>query len=145
MANVFDVAKYILSEIGEISTMKLQKLCYYSYVENLIKNNTPLFHEKFEAWVNGPVCRDLWNIHKGKFYITKSEIQNNLLSKTGLCEDDKNIINNVIEEYSSLSGAQLSEKTHKEQPWIDAIRGDTASVKNTRHIISDDSIKKFYS
>jgi len=36
MSNVFDVAKYILSALGEVSTMKLQKLCYYSLVEGLI-------------------------------------------------------------------------------------------------------------
>lgn len=30
MANVFDTAKYILEQSGPMSTMKLQKLCYYS-------------------------------------------------------------------------------------------------------------------
>ncbi len=30
MANVFDTAKYILEQKGDMSTMKLQKLCYYS-------------------------------------------------------------------------------------------------------------------
>lgn len=30
MANVFDVAKYILEKKGIMSTMKLQKLCYYA-------------------------------------------------------------------------------------------------------------------
>ena len=32
MANVFDTAKYILEQSGSMSTMKLQKLCYYSQV-----------------------------------------------------------------------------------------------------------------
>ncbi len=30
MANVFDTAKHILEQSGSVSTMKLQKLCYYS-------------------------------------------------------------------------------------------------------------------
>ena len=30
MGTVFDVAKYILSKTGSITTWKLQKLCYYS-------------------------------------------------------------------------------------------------------------------
>lgn len=30
MANVFDVAAYILEKEGEMTTMKLQKLCYYA-------------------------------------------------------------------------------------------------------------------
>lgn len=144
MANVFDVAKYILSEIGDISTMKLQKLCYYSLVKGIVAGNIIMFPEKFEAWVNGPVCRELWNIHKGAFYIGKSSIPNILLSKDGLDAECKRYINDTLEKYSSKSGTELSEQTHREQPWIDSIR-DTNMVKNTRHIISYDSIKAFYS
>ena len=53
MANVFDVAKYILNSVGgDISTMKLQKLCYYSQAWSLAWGET-LFNEDFEAWSNG--------------------------------------------------------------------------------------------
>lgn len=143
MANVFDVSKYILSEIGEISTMKLQKLCYYSLVKGIVEGNIIMFPEKFEAWVNGPVCRELWNVHKGTFYIDKTKILNDLLSGDGLSAEYKKYINETLEKYSSKSGTELSELTHKEQPWIDSIR-DTNTVKNTRHIISYESIKQFY-
>ena len=144
MANVFDVAKYILSEIGEISTMKLQKLCYYSLVRGIVDGDMVIFPEKFEAWVNGPVCRELWNVHKGAFYIDKTKIPNYLLSGSGLSAECKKYINETLEKYSNKSGTELSEMTHKEQPWIDSIR-DANTVKNTRHIISYDSIKQFYS
>ena len=60
MANVFDVAKYILEKLGTLSTMKLQKLCYYCQAWSLVWDDTPLFDEKFEAWANGPVCRELF-------------------------------------------------------------------------------------
>ena len=30
MADIIDVAKYILEKCGTMTTMKLQKLCYYS-------------------------------------------------------------------------------------------------------------------
>ena len=56
MANVFDVAKYILQRTGKISTWKLQKLCYYSQAWTLAWTGKPLFEEEFEAWRNGPVC-----------------------------------------------------------------------------------------
>jgi uncharacterized phage-associated protein len=29
MISIFDVCKYILQKMDEVSTMKLQKLCYY--------------------------------------------------------------------------------------------------------------------
>lgn len=110
MANIFDVAKYILTEIGGVSTMKLQKLCYYSLVESLRRDpEQPLFRERFEAWANGPVCRELFDVHKGKFTVNKAMIPNKLLSDDFSSEDAK-IVSEVIEKYGVFSGAELSEK-----------------------------------
>lgn len=36
MATVFDTAKYILEKRGAMSTMKLQKLCYYAQAWSLV-------------------------------------------------------------------------------------------------------------
>ena len=55
MATVFDAAKFILERKGQMSTMKLQKLCYYAQVWSLVWDDYPLFDEDFEAWANGPV------------------------------------------------------------------------------------------
>ena len=52
MANVFDTAKYILEQSGSMSTMKLQKLCYYSQAWSLVWDDSPLFDEDFQAWAN---------------------------------------------------------------------------------------------
>ena len=52
MANVFDIAKYIIEKKGtngRMSTMKLQKLCYYAEAWSLVWE-APLFEEDFEAW-----------------------------------------------------------------------------------------------
>lgn len=143
MANVFDVAKYILTEIGDMSTMKLQKLCYYSLVESIKKNPAkPLFREKFEAWANGPVCRELFDIHKGKFSINKAMIPNKLLSRNFTSEDAK-IISYVIEEYGRFTGAELSEKTHSENPWKIA-RAGYLPAENCRIEITNKDIYEFY-
>ena len=57
---VYDVAQYILNSIGgEISAMKLQKLCYYSQAWTLAWDDKELFPEEFLRWDNGPVCREL--------------------------------------------------------------------------------------
>lgn len=141
MANIFDVAKYILNEIGEISTMKLQKLCYYSQVNSLKLKDKILFAEDFEAWANGPVCRALFNVHKGKFSLQAKDIPNSLL--TNLSVEEKNVINETIETYGAYSGAELSAKTHSEDPWKDARNGIEAS-KNCSKKITKASIKRFY-
>ena len=43
MANVFDVAQYILKKSGTLTTMKLQKLLYYSQAWSLAWDGVPLF------------------------------------------------------------------------------------------------------
>lgn len=36
MAIIFDTARYILEKEGQMSTMKLQKLCYYCQAWSLV-------------------------------------------------------------------------------------------------------------
>lgn len=143
MANVFDVAKYILTEVGEVSTMKLQKLCYYSLVESIKKDfSHPLFHEKFEAWANGPVCRELFDVHKGKFTINKAMIPNKKLSND-FTSADAEIVSYVIEKYGVFSGAELSAKTHNEEPWKKARQGYSSTASCNVKIKNSD-ICEFY-
>lgn len=142
MANVFDVAKYILTEIGEVSTMKLQKLCYYSFIDRMATSGEKLFDEGFEAWANGPVCRALFNVHKGKFTCTAAMIPNNLLLND-LTQEELNSINRTLEKYGSMTGAELSEQTHKEKPWLDARKGLPLSARCTKRITLN-SIREYY-
>jgi len=144
MSNVFDVAKYILSALGEVSTMKLQKLCYYSLVEGLISpKHVAIFSNKIEAWVNGPVCRDLWNVHRGHFSINKNMIPNSLLSKTGIPIAYKNYIDSALEKYGKMDGDKLSALAHSEKPWKDAIK-NVNSVRNSSNVITHQAIIEFY-
>ena len=46
MAHVVDVAAYILECLGSVSTMKLQKLTFYSQAYYLVEHGTPLFPER---------------------------------------------------------------------------------------------------
>jgi hypothetical protein len=50
---------------------KLQKLVYYSQVWSLVWNERPLFNERIEAWANGPVVPDLYQLHRGSFLVTR--------------------------------------------------------------------------
>ena len=141
MANVFDVAKYILDSIGgEISTMKLQKLCYYAQAWTLVWDDKPLFEEDFEAWMNGPVCRELFNIHKGCFAVSSDIIPNKKLTNT-LTQNQISNIDRVVDFYGEKTGGWLSELTHKEDPWK-----NVWSLSNKNNvIISKESIKNYYS
>lgn len=43
MANVLDVAAYVLAKRGPMTAMKLQKLVYYSQAWHLVWDEEPLF------------------------------------------------------------------------------------------------------
>jgi len=68
--SVYDVAKYILDKLGMITTMKLQKLVYYSQAWSLVWDEAPLYEEEIQAWSNGPVIPKLYYYHRGNYYIT---------------------------------------------------------------------------
>lgn len=120
MATVFDVAKYILNKNGDMSTMKLQKLCYYSQAWSLVWDDKPLFEEEFEAWVNGPVCRELFNEHKGVFRISQRDISGDI---NNLKKEQIETINIVLDHYGNKDAQWLSTLTHMEKPWRDARSG----------------------
>ena len=65
MAEVVSVAAYVLHKLGYSTTMKLQKIVYYSQAYSLVSRNRPLFTERIEAWVNGPVVPELFDLHRG--------------------------------------------------------------------------------
>jgi uncharacterized phage-associated protein len=118
MVNIFDVARYILHAIGgDISTMKLQKLCYYCQAWHLAWKGEPLFQEDFRRWNNGPVCRELYDVHKKCFTISEEIIPCNLFSCDFVDDYVSAIIDRILEDYGKFDGAQLSEITHEEDPW----------------------------
>lgn len=97
--------------------MVLQKLCYYSQSLYLVRHDgNPLFPEDFESWRNGPVCYDLFQKHRGKFFIEAKDLQPEVSRKV-FTEDQLKAMDDVCERYGSWTGKQLSQKTHQEEPW----------------------------
>lgn len=119
MANVYDVAAYILKKIGPMTAMKLQKLVYYSQAWSLVWDEKPLFPERIEAWANGPVVPALYECHRGEFQINSlpSGNPNNFTSTE--CET----IDEVLKFYGNKSSQWLSDLTHREDPWLEARKG----------------------
>ena len=114
MANVFDVAKYILNRCGAMSAMKLQKLCYYSQAWSLVWDDRPLFEEEFHAWANGPVCKELFYKTQGKYLVNADDEEGSIENLTDIQRDS---IDKVLEHYASHDAQWLSRLTHLEEPW----------------------------
>lgn len=139
MADVQDVASYIVSQRGPMTTMKLQKLAYYSQAWHLVWDGVPLFHSRIEAWMNGPVVRDLYNRHRGHFHLTEWPAGN----PARLASSEVETIDAVLAAYGDLTPQQLSDLTHSEQPWQEARHG-LAPTDRSDKPISLETMQEFY-
>lgn len=144
MANVCDVAKYILARCGRVSTWKLQKLCFYAQAWALAwHDNEPLFNEDFEAWANGPVCRALYNEHRGMYMIQEDQLSGGDIKN--LSESQVEDIDAVLEFYGEKEPYWLREQTHSEEPWINARkRAKCADGESCDEIITKEEIGLYY-
>lgn len=140
MANVFDVAKYILEKQGRMSTMKLQKLCYYCQAWSLVWDDCELFPEEFHAWANGPVCEELFHQTKGQYSVTAADEPGN---SDNLSDAQKETIDAVLEYYSVHDAQWLSRLTHMEDPWKLA-RVGCADGESGNAVISKESMAIYY-
>lgn len=139
---VFDVAKYILSSKGAMSTMKLQKLVYYCQAWALVWDEKPLFKEEIQAWANGPVVPELYNVHRGYFSIELDELKRG--DKSNLNEEQIDTIDSVLNYYAGRSAKWLIDLTHMESPWLEAREGLSPDERSNK-IISLESMAEYYS
>ena len=141
MIKVFDIAKYILSKKGKMTSIKLQKLCYYSQAWSLVWDGIPLFNEEFEAWPNGPVCVELDKKLNNKFVINKNFFDDK--KSINLSVEQKQTIDAVLDAYGDKDGYYLMQLTHIEKPWKDA-RGSRDIAATCNNIISKKSMQVYY-
>lgn len=123
-ASVLDVAAYIIEKVKlrTETTFWLQKLVYYSQVSSLVNFKTPLFHQKIEAWANGPVVRELFEKHRGVKKLSAWNTKD-LGNPSVLNRNQRLSIDWALDKYASLSGEILSDLTHNEKPWNQARSG----------------------
>lgn len=140
MASVHDVAAHILKRGGSMSTMKLQKLAYYSQAWHLVWAEAPLFDDEIQAWMNGPVVRTLYDEHKGRFTISDWPKGDS----SRLTDEERANIDAVFDAYGKYSGQQLSELSHSEEPWK-VTRGDVPDGWGSSKVIDPELIQAYYS
>ncbi|MCY4233389.1 MAG: DUF4065 domain-containing protein [Bacteroidetes bacterium] len=139
MVSVFDVVAYILDKKGTVSTWKLQKLVYYCQAWSLVWDETPLFDEEIQAWINGPVCPVLYEQHKGSFFV--SEISGG--KPENLNHTQIETIDAVLDFYGDKPPQWLSTLTHMEDPWKKARRGLPPRERG-KNVITLESMAEYY-
>ena len=143
MVSAIDVAAYILERVGNVTTMKLQKLVYYSQVRYLVTSGIPLFDNRIEAWANGPVVPDLFRLHSGKYMVGPGDLGSSGSSDV-LSEQQRLAAEKAVELFGSYSGERLRELTHSEAPWVDAREGYEPGERCEVEITVD-AIRRYYS
>ena len=139
MARVDDVAAYILDKLGPMGPMKLQKLLYYCQVWHLVWEEEPLFDAEFQAWVNGPVVFEVYDQHRGCFSVEEWGSGD----PREVSQQATEVINDVLADYGSLEGHQLSRLTHSEDPWREA-RDNLGTSERSGRIIDKERIRDYY-
>jgi uncharacterized phage-associated protein len=121
MVNIFDVARHIIKTLGgEISPMKLQKLCYYCQAWHAVFNNgKPFFKERFLKLDYGPVCKELWKETRGERFVSVDDIPGEDYPLDGKQNETSEY---VLAKYGKLDSFELSVLTHCEDPWKNAER-----------------------
>lgn len=123
---IHDVTDFIISRLvdggGYLNQLKLQKLLYYTQAWHLAHFSTPLFIGRFQAWVHGPVNREIFNRFRSTkmLYseVGREDIIDGFNSEQSLPEDTQEFIEVILETYGPLTGDQLETLTHHEDPWI---------------------------
>lgn len=138
--NIYQIAKWFL-EKSPMNQKKLQKLCYYTQAWAYVFENKKINFE-FEAWVHGPVNRDLWNKLRDYGY---SEISVSVLQNFA-CNFDENTIDlleQVWKVYGPLNAIELENLSHSEEPWENARKG-YGTFEPSSEIISALDMREYY-
>lgn len=150
--NVITLAEYILSHLGDMSHLKLQKLIYMVEGYHLAYFGEELISEDFQAWTHGPVCRQVFDILKDKSilygditYVPEENKESpcDILNRT-LSSEQMELINEVLSMYKNESGISLEGITHKQSPWINARKGLPYYAK-CENVISKDDMRQYFS
>ncbi|WP_114228350.1 MULTISPECIES: Panacea domain-containing protein [Sphingomonas] len=137
------IANYLLREsrdCGELLTnLKLQKLLYYADAWFMVFKDRPLFRERFQAWVHGPVLVSQY--HRFKEHQWRPITSD--VPEVELSADIAEHCSEILEIFGTESAVALELMTHREQPWIEA-RGGLPDSDPCSTYISADTTQSFY-
>ncbi|MXF07407.1 Panacea domain-containing protein [Escherichia coli] len=124
VTNLSSAADYLLCfarEHGDVMTpLKLQKLVFYADAWYMALNDDrELIPNQFEAWVCGPVIRELYN----RFADYKWRVIDEEIKRPELPEDVVNHLDETYKVFGGFSAYELEQLTHQEKPWLLAREG----------------------
>lgn len=136
------IINYLLNQCEDITPLALQKALYYIQGFYYAFYKEFLFTENCEAWVHGPVYREIYSRFSDYRFdpIDKSkEFDDTIFSVT-----EKAVLDSVITNLCCYSGKILERFTHAELPWSKT-RGNVPLSSGCGRTIEKDLIGAYFS
>lgn len=136
---------YVFDRAHEVTPLALQKMLYFIQGIYMAMFDKPLFEEDCMAWVHGPVYKPVYEMFKNfkynpiednRFLMLKNRFQQ-------LTNEEKEVIDLVVDTFGMYSGTALERITHREKPWESAREG-YLPTEHSDKVIPKDSIKEYF-
>lgn len=147
--SIHNIADYLISkadaEAGDnVTHLKVQKLVYYAQAWHLAITGTRLVENEFEAWVHGPVARELFDRLQGNGWNPLSAEHMVTNPTEELDKDTIDFLDEIWVVYGQYTAKALEDLTHQEAPWLEAREG-LSPIERSNRAISDKTMEQFYS
>lgn len=144
-SKINQVANYIISNLGDVTPLALEKLLAFSNGVNYALNGEKLLSEECQAWQHGYVYPDIYNKYKKyKYNPIDSGINSThgcMLSK--LSDDEIRAIDLVIRTFGIYSPKTLELISHSQDPWIEK-RVGYKEDEPSNEVIDEAALKNFF-
>lgn len=144
-SKIDQIANYIITNLGEVTPLALEKLLAFSNGVNYALNGTQLIPDECQAWAHGPVYPCMYAQYKKYGY---KPIDNGIYSSHGcmlskLSGDELKAIDLVMKTFGLYSPKVLEVISHSQTPWKEKRVGYNLNEK-CQLPISEKSVESFY-
>ena len=151
MNSVNPISDYIIFRCksegdADLSILKHQKLLYYVQAWHLAFHGSGAFDGAFQAWIHGPVNRDIYDLYKDKKYLYSEMSMNDVQDIHAVNAISANLkihVDTVLDSYAKYSAIQLEIMTHQEEPWIEARKGFEPNER-CEIVIKEETMQRYY-
>lgn len=139
------VISYVFERLEEVTPLMLQKLLYFIQGVSYALNGKPMFSENCQAWVHGPVYPEVYEMFRDFKYNPIEDARFAIFdgNKDELTEDERRVVDLVVNTFGEYGGKVLERITHSEKPWKNARKGYGENIPSNE-LLSMESIKSYF-
>ncbi|MBO5094188.1 MAG: DUF4065 domain-containing protein [Lachnospiraceae bacterium] len=139
------VIAYVFKSLEEVTPLMLQKLLYMIQGVFMALYKRPIFEEECMAWMHGPVYPEVYELFRDFKYNPIDDARFAVFEGTvdALTEEERKVIDMVVNTFGIYSGKVLEKITHNEEPWKIARKGYADNIPSNE-LISKESMKTYY-